>query len=812
MGSKAEGSKPQKRITEESHGQAAKHIELTGVVQGVGFRPFVYNLALAHGLRGWVRNTSAGVEIEVEGVADALDAFVNGLTSQAPPLARIESVSATDVVPNGQDSFVILHSVPQAGAYQLVSPDIATCADCLRELLDPQDRRYGYPFINCTNCGPRFTIIEDIPYDRPKTTMRKFPMCATCQAEYDDPTDRRFHAQPNACPVCGPHLWLTLGKNPFSPVSYPANRVYTVGGLELQAPENGFLERKDEGVIRKASALLKRGAIIAVKGLGGFQLACDATDEEAVRRLRERKHRPHKPFALMMATLDEVRHNCHVSAEEAALLTSSASPILLLRWRDDSNVVRDVAPNNRYLGVMLPYTPLHHLLLREVGRPLVMTSGNLSEEPIAKDNEEALRRLDHLADAFLLHNRDIYSRYDDSVWFVPLPDRPQPIRRARGYAPFPVRLAFPLERILACGAELKNTFCLTRDQYAFISQHIGDMENLETLSHFEATVALYEHLFRAKPAAIACDLHPDYMATRYAQERAANEGSPLFSVQHHHAHITSCLADNDWPPNAGPVIGVVLDGTGLGSDGYIWGGEFLIADYRSFQRYGHLQYLPLPGGDAATRKPYRMALAYLHHCLGEIPELPFITSVPQQEIEIVRQMVDQGINTPLTSSCGRLFDAVSALLGVCLEMSYEAQAAIELEMIAGDPQRDDEMLYPFSIDLDERMRTVRLEALLEAIVKEIKAGRAKPDISATFHNTVAEMTARMCQLAREETGLNTVALSGGCFQNRQLLRLAVDALQAQGFRILLHHQVPCNDGGLSLGQAVIVHFLNGGSE
>jgi hydrogenase maturation protein HypF len=369
-----------------------------------------------------------------------------------------------------------------------------------------------------------------------------------------------------------------------------------------------------------------------------------------------------------------------------------------------------------------------------------------------------------------------------------------------------------LEPILACGAELKNTFCLTRDQYAFISQHIGDMENLETLSHFEATVALYEHLFRAKPAAIACDLHPDYMATRYAQERVANEGLRLFSIQHHHAHIASCLADNDWPPNAGPVIGVALDGTGLGSDGHIWGGEFLIADYRWNERYGHLQYLPLPGGDAATRKPYRIALAYLHHSLREIPELPFTASVPQQEIEVVRQMVDQGINTPLTSSCGRLFDAVSSLLGVCLETSYEAQAAIELEMIAGDPQKDDGMLYPFSIDLDERMRIVRLEALLEAIVEEMKAGRAKPDISATFHNTVAEMTAQMCQLAREQTGLNTVALSGGCFQNRQLLRLAVDGLQAQGFRILLHHQVPCNDGGLSLGQAVIAHFLNGGSE
>jgi len=790
MGSKAAKSKT-RTIIEEIPGRAAKHIELSGVVQGVGFRPFVYNLALEHKLRGWVRNTSSGVEIEVEGLPDALDAFIHELTSHAPPLARIESISISDISPNAHDSFVILHSVPQAGAYQLISPDIATCADCLRELFDPQDRRHAYPFINCTNCGPRFTIIEDIPYDRPKTTMRKFPMCAECQAEYDDPTDRRFHAQPNACPTCGPHIWLVDGSQERSP--------FSTG----QAQENGFL---------KATRLLKNGAIVAVKGLGGFQLACDATDEVAVKRLRERKRRPHKPFALMMATMDEVRRHCWVTPQEAALLTSPASPIVLLRWRDGSTVVRDVAPNNRYLGVMLPYTPLHHLLLRDVGRPLVMTSGNLSEEPIAKDNDEALRRLDHLADAFLLHNRDIYSRYDDSVCFVPLPDRPQPIRRARGYAPSPVRLAFPLRRILACGAELKNTFCLTRDQYAFISQHIGDMENLETLSHFETTVALYEHLFRAKPAVIACDMHPDYLATRYAQERAKNESLPLFFIQHHHAHIASCLADNDWSVDAGPVIGVAMDGTGLGSDGYIWGGEFLIADYRSFQRYGQLQYLPLPGGDAATRRPYRIALAYLHRCLGEIPDLPFIASVPQQEIEIVQQMVEKGINTPLTSSCGRLFDAVSALLGICLETSYEAQAAIELEMLAGDPQRGDGMLYPFSIDSDGRTRIVRVEALIGAIVRAIKAGRPGAEISAAFHNSVAEMIAQMCQLAREETGLNTVALSGGCFQNRQLLRLAVDALEAQGFHILLHRQVPCNDGGLSLGQAVIAHFLNGGDE
>lgn len=782
-----------------SNVQTAKHIEITGIVQGVGFRPFVYNLAVAHGLHGWVRNTSAGVEIEVEGSLEALDAFVDQLTTQAPPLARIESLSVTDISPNGYGEFLILESQPQAGAYQLVSPDIATCADCLRELFDPQDRRYGYPFINCTNCGPRFTIIEDIPYDRPKTTMRDFTMCAECQAEYENPANRRFHAQPNACPVCGPHLWLVERSEL---ITLPPLGSHALSNAANAVPQ----DRKDKEVIIAASQLLKQGAILALKGLGGFHLACDATNQDAVRHLRERKHRPHKPFALMMPSLDDIQRHCWVTPEEAALLTSPASPIVLLRWREESSVVRDVAPNNRYLGVMLPYTPLHHLLLREVGRPLVMTSGNLSEEPIAKDNDEALRRLASLADAFLFHNRDIYARYDDSVWFVPLPGQPQPIRRARGYAPNPVRLSFSLRNILACGAELKNTFCLTRDQYAFVSQHIGDMENLETLEHFEATVKLYEHLFRTQPEMLACDLHPDYLATRYARERAMAEGLPLFEVQHHHAHIASCLADNDWPLEAGPVIGVALDGTGLGNDEHIWGGEFLIAGYSSCERFGHLQYLPLPGGDAATRKPYRIAFGYLHYCLREIPALPFLASVPAQEAEIIQQMVDQGINTPLTSSCGRLFDAVSALLGICLETSYEAQAAIELEMIAGDIQRDRGKQYPFSIDADDGKRVVHLETLLAALVQDIQAGKPPSEIAAAFHNTMAEIIVQMSLLMREETGLNTVALSGGCFQNRQLLRLAVEDLKKQGFRILVHRQVPCNDGGLSLGQAMIAHF------
>ena len=787
MGSPATGK--------EIKGIAARYIELTGIVQGVGFRPFVYNLAVAHGLRGWVRNTSAGVQVHVEGRPEALDAFVQGLTTRAPPLARIETVSVSERPPGGYESFGIVASLPQEGAYQLVSPDIATCPECLRELFDPADRRYGYPFTNCTNCGPRFTIIEDIPYDRPKTTMREFQMCPQCQAEYENPAHRRFHTQPNACPVCGPHLWLvdragTVAATSIGPGEAKTTKVVTT----------------DLDVIRQAARLIQQGAILALKGLGGFHLACDATNPDAVRCLRERKHRPFKPFAVMVATPDEVERHCAVTAAEASLLTSPPSPIVLLRWRDSSTIVRDVAPNNLYLGVMLPYTPLHHLLLREVGRPLVMTSGNLSEEPIARDNDEALRRLAPLADAYLLHNRGIHARYDDSVSFVPARDQPQPVRRARGYAPQPVRLSFPLQRILACGAELKNTFCLTRDRYALVSQHIGDLENLETLEHFEAAVRLYEYLFRSSPAAIACDLHPDYLATRYGQKRAQELGLPLYSIQHHHAHIASCLADNDWAPAAGPVIGVAMDGTGLGSDGHIWGGEFLVAGYRSFERRGHLQYLPLPGGDAATRNPYRIALAYLYRCLGEIPALPFLAAVPPEEIQVVRKMLDQGINTPLTSSCGRLFDAVSALLGVCLQASYEAQAAIELEMSVGDVLREGLQPYPFSIETDGGAHVVRLEPLMAALVRDLQSGVPVPAISAAFHRTVAEIIGQMCRLIRREQGLNTTALSGGCLQNRQLLRLTVEELRVRGFQILLHRQVPCNDGGLSLGQAVIAHF------
>jgi len=795
-------------------GVEAYHIAITGVVQGVGFRPFVYNLATGLDLRGWVLNHSGGVDIEVEGPSATLKKFVAALESEAPPLAHVESLQTRAIACNGYQAFEIRHSERQENRYQLISPDVATCPDCLRELFDPQNRRYRYPFINCTNCGPRFTIIADIPYDRPNTTMRVFPLCDDCRSEYEDPADRRFHAQPNACPVCGPHIWLTRASG---------------------EPWVGDAEHADtEAVLAAVRDLLLDGKIVAIKGLGGFHLACDATNAAAVQLLRQRKHRPHKPFAVMMATLDAVKLHCVVPPEAEKLLSSVNCPIVLLDRRDDllsdskgdvRRVAEAVAWNNHTLGVMIPYTPLHHLLLHDVGRPLVMTSGNMTEEPIAKDNEEAIHRLGSLADAFLLHNRDIYARYDDSVWHtVPLGSPAsmvsstpedvdlehdadvlvQPLRRARGYAPFPVRLPFAMRRIFAAGPLLKNTFCLTRDRYAFLSQHIGDMENLETLEHYEAALATYQHLFRLEPEVVACDLHPDYLSTRFAQQFAKSAGLPEpLKVQHHHAHIAACLADNGYPQDAGPVIGVALDGTGYGEDGVIWGAEWFVGAYRGFRRVAHLEYLPLPGGDAATRNPWRIAVAYLDTLLG--PEhIPPGLFCPSESV-MLRQQLAHHLNTPLTSSMGRLFDAVSALLGVCQRATYEAQAAIELEQIAA-VRSGPISAYPFEVARDESGLVVRLETLFDALVGEIAQGTPPPEVALRFHATVADMVARVCTRVRDETGLGTVALSGGVFQNRLLLRLVVPLLKQQGFDVLLHHQVPSNDGGISLGQAVLAQF------
>ncbi len=778
-----------------------KKIAVQGVVQGVGFRPFVFNLAEKLGLTGWVRNHSGGVDIEVEGLAEAAEQFSTDLTEHAPPLARIESIRVQDAPLCGDERFEIRSSERQEGLYQLISPDIATCPDCLCELFDPNDRRYRYPFINCTNCGPRFTIIADIPYDRPNTTMRAFAMCPDCQREYDDPHNRRFHAQPNACSVCGPRLELVASHN--------SQFVICNSQFENDA-------------LLQSARLLCDGAVLAIKGLGGFHLACDATNASVVRTLRDRKHRPDKPLAVMMATLEEVKQHCRVSPEEENLLLSPQRPIVLLPWLPESTVVAEVAPKQGYLGVMLPYTPLHHILLRDVGCPLVMTSGNLSEEPIAADNEEALRRLAPLADAFVLHNRDIYARYDDSVWFVPtgLPSTglpPQPIRRARSYAPFPIKLPFKTSLILACGAESKNTFCLTRDEYAFLSPHIGDMENLETLEHFQNTVELYKHFFRIEPAAIAYDLHPNYLATRYAKTQIAsvlpNAGKLQgIGVQHHHAHLAACLADNHWRLEDGPVIGVIWDGAGYGEDGQIWGGEWLVGDYKRYRRAAHLEYLPLPGGDVATRHPWRIAAGYLYTLLGQVPSCVAPASITGDQVTLLKRQVDRKLNCPQTSSMGRLFDAVSALLGVCADATYEGQAAMELEWIADGgrsierKQMTGSIGYLFRVVKDEQSRIVRLREVFSAILDDIENKLPISEIAWRFHRTMACMAVEVCEQIASESRLCTVALGGGCFQNRLLLAMVVPLLKEAGFQVLLHQQAPCNDGGLSLGQAAIAQF------
>jgi hydrogenase maturation protein HypF len=777
-------------------------ISVRGIVQGVGFRPFVYGLAVRHNLKGFIYNTSEDVRIEVEGSAEAVRQFEQELKTKAPPLAHIENVTIKYQPVQGYEKFDIRSSQAQTGKYQLISPDVATCQPCLGELLNPADRRYRYPFTNCTNCGPRFTIIEDMPYDRAKTTMRYFKMCPECQAEYDNPLDRRFHAQPNACPKCGPHVELV--------------------------DSNGNLVTKSDP-IGTASRLLKKGKIVAVKGLGGFLLACDATNEDAVRTLRERKRRPAKPLAVMVGTVAEAKLHCHVSPEEEKLLTSPQSPIVLMRWREDSTVSQAVAPRLKFLGVMLPYTPLHHVLLRDTSRPLVMTSGNLSEEPIARDNDEALRRLCGIADYFLMHNRDIYSRYDDSVAMVER-GTPQLVRRARGYAPYPIRLPFRMKQVLACGAEDKNTFCLTRDNYAFVSQHIGDMENIETLEHFEQTISLYKRLFHIEPEVIAYDLHPDYLPTKYALE-LGQSGVKLVPVQHHHAHIASCLADNGLE---GPAIGVAFDGTGMGIDGNIWGGEFLVADRHSFRRWGHLEYLPLPGGAAAIKKPYRIAIGYILSLLGE-EALKDVMASPddigakqsqrgsvgqtsEAEIEIIKRQIERKVNSPLTSSMGRLFDAVSALLGIRGEIDYEGQTGVELEMtaysvIAESPsaKRLNEALsdaseaYPYGIAEDGAMKIVLLKDMFSAVLEDLRQDIPLGKISVKFHSAVARMINEMCCSIAGESGITRVALSGGVFQNRLLLRKAVDLLEASNLHVLTHRQVPCNDGGISLGQAVIAN-------
>ena len=776
------------------------HVTVTGLVQGVGFRPFVYRLATDHGLAGWVRNTTGSVEITVEGEAAALEAFVRGLRSEAPPLALIGDVRQRALAPNGYTRFEILPSVDAAEAVQPVPPDTAICPDCLRELFDPADRRYRYPFINCTHCGPRLTIITALPYDRPNTTLAPFALCPECAAEYADPADRRFHAQPVACPRCGPRLWLAFGSRPDHVLDPLADRWPT-----------------GESALRLARECLTGGCVLALKGLGGFQLACRADDAQAVRLLRDRKQRGDKPLALMVPDLEAAEALAELSPEERALLESRERPIVVLRRRPEAALAAEVAPGQTTLGLMLPYTPLHYLLLeRRPGYPtaLVMTSGNLSNNPLITDNAAAVQQLAGVADAFLLHDRDIQQRADDSVVrLVPLglgSDAPQIdsgseqvlLRRARGYAPRPVALPVEAPPLLATGAELKNTFALARGRAAYLSPHIGDLENFETLEAFEAGIAHYEQLFRTRPEVVAYDLHPDYLATRYALDRAEREDLRAIGVQHHHAHIAAAMADAGLSGDR-PVIGLAADGTGYGPDGAIWGGEVLIADYAGYERASHLAYVPLPGGDAAVRDPWRMALAWLWRAgldwAEDLPPVRHVLADPhrgQATLAGVQHQLLRNINAPLTSSLGRLFDAVAALSGVCQRATYEGQAAIELEAAI---RVEVATGYAYEVCATQIDPTPVIAAVAADVRKGVPAG----EIAARFHAGTAAMLLAAAQRARRETGLTTVALSGGVWQNATLLRRTTQLLRAAEFQVITHRQVPANDGGLALGQAAV---------
>jgi hydrogenase maturation protein HypF len=736
-------------------------IRVEGIVQGVGFRPFVHGLATALGLAGLVGNDARGVFIEVEGEGEDVERFLHGLHSP-PPLAVIERITTRPLTAEGADGFAIVGSDARGRRSALVSFDCATCADCLRELRDPADRRHGYPFINCTNCGPRFTIVTDIPYDRPNTTMAGFAMCADCAAEYHDPADRRFHAQPVCCPACGPRLVLR-----------------DRDGRELPGEP-----------IEQARALLRRGGILAVKGLGGYHLAATAADEAAVAALRARKHREDKPFAVMAPDLASARLLGEPDAAEEALLAGTARPIVLLRRRADAPLAEAVAPGNRSIGVMLPYTPLHHLLVAE---PLVLTSGNVSDEPIAYRDEDALARLREIADAFLTHDRPIHLRTDDSVVRV-FRGRQLPVRRSRGFVPRPLPSPEGGPAVLACGAELKNTFCLAEGGHAFVSHHIGDLENYETLRAFREGIEHFGRLFGISPAVLAHDLHPEYLSTKYALDQAAERDLPLVGVQHHHAHIAACLADNE---HTGRVIGVAFDGTGYGLDGTLWGGEFLLADLTGFQRVGHLRPVPLPGGTMAIKEPWRMAAAY------GVPEHLDVARRNAATWEQVVAVGRAGLGAPPTSSVGRLFDAVAAVLGVRDRVNYEGQAAIELEQLAAPRERSS---YPVRLDDAGDGGTsfvVPGADLVQAVVEDLLAGTPTPVIAGRFHNAVGDLIVAGASRLREATGLTTVALSGGVFQNVLLLERAVAGLEAEGFAVLTHHRVPPNDGGVSLGQAAV---------
>jgi hydrogenase maturation protein HypF len=785
--------------SDEMHGHAAHRrevLQVRGVVQGVGFRPFVYRLATEERLAGFIGNDTGGVTIEIEGPAERLESFRRRLRAEAPPLSRIDSVISQSVGPKQEKEFHIVASESQGQVSTGIPADAATCSDCLRELLDPADRRYRYPFLNCTNCGPRFTITRRIPYDRPQTSMATFKMCAACQAEYDDPMNRRFHAQPNACPVCGPRVWLVA-----------------TDGAEIASADP----------VKETIDRLISGQIVAIKGIGGFHLSVDATNEAAVMRLRERKHRYGKPLAVMVRDLDEAKALCELNEAEEAMLLTPARPIVLARARGDNGIAASVAPGIPWLGVFLPYAPLQHLLFADARvKALVMTSANLSEEPIAIDNDEALARLAKIADAFLLHDREILQRCDDSVMAL-VDGAPQVIRRARGFVPLAIELPAFLGEVppmLAVGGHLKNVFALARGRFAYQSQHLGDLENVTGLDFFRESLAHLMHTFEIEPEAVVHDLHPGYLSTSWAKKWAAERGLRLLAVQHHHAHIAACMAEHGL---AGPVIGLSLDGTGYGTDGKIWGGEVLIVRLdpagslphpfapfakgwdTPFVRFAHLEYVPMPGGEAAIREPWRMAFGALTAAGIDAELAAKLTGTTSAQSRVVQQMIARQLNTPLTSSLGRLFDAAAALLLNRRVVDYEAQAAIELEGIAldEDDRIHDQHFVP-ELRTEGTEVVLKTERLWHAVVEHLQQGRSKAKIAAQFHAGIAEGFIFAAGNARDKLGMNDVVLTGGCLHNRRLARLLRKGLEEEGFQVYQHRKVSPGDGGLSYGQIAVV--------
>jgi len=763
------------------------YIAIRGAVQGVGFRPFIYRLATEMGLAGWVRNSPQGVSIEVEGSKSRLDGFVLRIEKERPPRSFIQSLEFSFLDPVGYSGFEIRRSENVGEATTLVLPDVATCSDCLREIFDPADRRHLYPFANCTHCGPRFTIIESLPYDRANTSMKGFEMCGDCRREHENPLDRRFHAQPNACPRCGPRLELW--------------------------GERGDVSTTHHAALVGAAGAIRMGKIAAVKGLGGFHLLVDARNDAAVRRLRERKHREEKPLALMAPSLAAIQECCEISPLEERLLVSSESPIVLLRRKPRSRgapLSPLVAPRNPYLGFMLPYTPLHHLLMRELNFPVVATSGNRSDEPICTDEHEAVQRLNGIADLFLVHDRPIVRHVDDSVARVMM-GRELILRRARGYAPLPVRLKEPMPPLLAVGGQLKNAVAMTVGDQVFISQHIGDLETEEAFQAFQKVIESFRTLYGVRPQRVVCDLHPEYLSAKYARER----GPALAAVQHHHAHVASCMAENGIE---GRVLGVAWDGTGYGSDGTIWGGEFLLSDAATFSRVGSLRRFRLPGGERAIREPRRTALGVLYEIFGdrafEREDLASVKTFSSSERSLLRQMLAKGVNSPVTSSAGRLFDGVASLLGLCQRSRFEGQGAMELEFAIGDERTDE--AYPFRIaDCELRIEEptdyspqskiqnpkskieVDWEPTIHGVLAALERGATAAEIAAKFHNTLVEVIVEVAKRVGEER----VVLTGGCFQNQYLSEKVIYRLEAEGFRPYWHQRVPPNDGGIALGQA-----------